>query len=91
MQTASTLDLKSKKVVKSTSDLITKFLHENRTTLSNELKLFYYDVRNLLDFQLTKKKARRMSMNEILERSYNIDKYILAAGAISVETEFVNI
>ena len=83
-----TLNLQSKKVTASTSKSIAEFIYSNREALSNELKMFYNDVKGLIDLQLNKKAARRMSMEQILERAYNIESYVLASGATSFETQF---
>lgn len=84
-----TLNLNAKKVNKTTATEIRTFVYNNRATLSNEMKMFYGDVAAMIDMQLRKKAAQRLSMVEVLERSYNIDQYIMASGAISVETIFV--
>jgi len=84
-----TLNLQDKKVTKSTVKLIAEFKYNNRNELSNELKMFYSDVEGLIDIQLRKCAAQRMSMAEILERAYNIEKYVLAIGAVSFTTIFV--
>lgn len=84
-----TLNLQSATVTVKTVKSITDFLYTNRETLSNELKLFYVDVRSIMERQLTKKAAFRMPITEILERAYNIETYILASGAASYNVEFV--
>lgn len=86
-----TLNLQSLKISKSTVTLITEFVYNNRTELSNELKMFYNDAKGLIEIQLRKPKTQRMSMLECLERAYNIDSYILKSGAASVETQFLPI
>ena len=85
------LNLKSKKVTASTSKIISEFIYLNRETLSNDLKMFYNDVKGLIDLQLNKKASKRMTMEQILERAYNIDSYVLAAGAASFETQFIKL
>lgn len=85
------LNLESKKVVRSTVDLITNYLYENRNVLSNDLLLFYNDVRSIIQNEVRKASTQRLHMNDVLERAYNIESYILAAGAASYEVEFVNL
>lgn len=84
-----TLNIANLPVSKKTVAQITVFVYENRATIGNEQKLFYADVKGLIDIQLKKKAANRLTMAQIIERAYNIDAYILAAGAASVTTEFV--
>lgn len=84
-----TLDLENKKVTKSTVTLITNFIHENKDVLSLELRSFYSDIRSMIEYQLRKKSNQRLSMPQILERVYNIESYIIEAGAISYEVEYV--
>lgn len=84
------LSVASLPVSKKTITRITEFVYENRLTIGNEQKLFYADVKGLIDIQLKKTAANRLTMAQIMERAYNIDAYILAAGAASVTTEFVN-
>jgi len=85
------LNLQNSKVSKGTVKSITEFVYTNRADLSNEMKMFYCDVKCLIERQLTKPSANRMTMPQILERSYNIELYILNAGAASVETEFIHV
>lgn len=85
-----TLNIASLPVNNKTIAQITEFVYENRATIGNEQKLFYLDVKGLIAIQLKKAAAARLSMPQIMERAYNIDAYILAAGAASVTTEFVN-
>lgn len=85
-----TLNIANLPVSKKTVAQITVFVYENRATIGNEQKLFYADVKGLIDIQLKKKAANRLTMAQIMERAYNIDAYILATGAVSVTTEFVN-
>lgn len=84
-----TLNLSSKKVTASTSKIISEFIYANRETLSNDLKLFYNDVKVFINFQIKKKASTKMSMEQILERAYNIESYVLASGASSYETHFI--
>lgn len=76
-------------VSKKTVTQITEFVYNNRASIGNEQKLFYADVKGLITIQLKKKAANRLSMAQIMERAYNIESYILAAGAASVTTEFI--
>lgn len=85
-----TLNIANLPVSKKTITQITKFVYENRFVLGNEQKLFYADVKGLIAMQLKKTASNRLSMAAIMERAYNIDAYILAAGAASVTTEFIN-
>lgn len=91
LKNMTTLNLNSKKVTTSTSKMIAEFIYANRETLSNEMKMFYNNVKGIIDLQLNKKAARRMSMEQILERAYNIESYVLASGAASFETQFVKL
>lgn len=84
-----TLNLQSKIVNQATANQIAAFVYENRNELSNEMKLFYQDVKGFIEMQLNKTAARRMNMAEILERSYNIEQYILKSGAAAVEVKFI--
>lgn len=84
-----TLNIKSMPVNKKTIAAITSFVYENRCQLGNEQKLFYADVKGLIEIQLSKPASQRLTMSQLCERAFNIDKYILAAGATSVTTEFV--
>lgn len=84
-------NLNSLKVTKSTSDKIRMFIYENRSQLSKEMIFFYSDVAGMVDYNARKRKSDRskvVNMGEILERVYNIEKYILAAGAISYEVVY---
>lgn len=85
-----TLNVATLPVSKKTITQITEFVYENRATIGDEQKLFYADVKGLIDIQLKKHAAIRLNMAQIMERAYNIDAYILAAGAASVTTEFVS-
>jgi hypothetical protein len=85
-----TLNLNNKKVSKGTLAEIVKFVYENRFVLGNEQKLFYSDVQRIMEQELRKPAAKRMTMAAITERAYNIESYILASGAASVTTEFIN-
>lgn len=85
------LDLGSKKVTKGTAESIALFVYSNRTQISLELAAFYQSVKSMIEGQLNKPAAQRMSMTEILERMYNIDQYILNSGAAEVTTEFISI
>lgn len=80
------LNLSTATVTKSTENKIYSFVYENRNELSNELKMFYGDVAGLVRIQLTKPLSRRMKISQILERAYNIEKYVMAAGAADFET-----
>lgn len=82
------LELSTKKVTDKTIKEINDFIYNNREDLSNEMKLFYSDVRSSIQYQLRKPKTQRLNMNEILERVYNAEFYILQAGAISYEVVF---
>jgi len=82
------------KVTKSTANLIRSFLWENKNELSNEMKLFYNDVASMIERNAAKNKldgSKITDMKEILERAYNIEKYVLASGAASYSVEFVKI
>lgn len=85
-----TLNISNLPVSKKTITQITEFVYENRATIGNEQKLFYLDVKGLTTIQLNKPAASRLTMPQIMERAYNIEAYILAAGAVSVTTEFVS-
>lgn len=85
-----TLNIENKKVSNKTITEISEFVYNNREILGNEQKLFYADVRSLIAIQMKKTVAQRLTMAQITERAYNIDKYILAAGAASVTTEFIS-
>ena len=84
-------NLNSKKVSKATIKEIQSFVYENRNELSVNMKLFYSDVVAFIDIQLKKCASQRMSMTEILERSYNIETYVLNSGACSYEVEYLEI
>lgn len=84
-----TLNISKMPVSKMTISQITEFVYNNRASLGNEQKLFYLDVKGLITIQLKKPAANRLTMAQIMERAYNIDAYILAAGAASVTTEFI--
>lgn len=84
-----TLNISNLPVSKKTIATITNFVYENKEVLGNEQKMFYADVKGLIEIQLRKPSATRLSMQQITERAYNIDRYILAAGAASVATEFI--
>jgi hypothetical protein len=84
-----TLNIATLPVSKKTITQIAEFVYENRTTIGNEQKLFYADVKGLITIQLNKPASRRLTMAQIMERAFNIDAYILASGAASVTTEFV--
>lgn len=84
------LNLQTKKVTQSTVTLIANYLYDNTNVLTNELKLFYSDVKSIVEHELKKGKAQRLHMDDILERAYNIEEYVLAAGAASYEVEFEN-
>lgn len=89
---ANLIGLESFKVVKSTATAIRNFIWENRGELSNEMKLFYQDVAALVERNAAKSKSdwsKISDMKEILERAYNIEKYVLASGAASYEVQFV--
>lgn len=85
-----TLNLNNKPVTLKTHSEIVKFVYENRFAIGNEVKLFYSDVQRIMEQELRKPSSRRLTMAKITERAYNIDAYILAAGAASVTTEFIN-
>lgn len=85
-----TLNISTLPVSKKTITQITEFVYNNRASIGNEQKLFYADVKGLITIQLKKPAANRLTMAQIMERAYNIDAYILAAGAAEVTTEFVN-
>jgi hypothetical protein len=85
-----TFNIANMPVSKKTITQITEYVYNNRASIGNEQKLFYADVKGLIIIQLRKPAANRLSMAQIMERAYNIDAYILAAGAASVTTEFVN-
>lgn len=72
-----TLDLKNKKVTKGTEKLICEYLYKNNNSLSNEVEIFYHGVAGMIAHQLKKPVKRRMTMNQILERVYNIEKYLV--------------
>ena len=80
------MNLQAMKVTKGTYEAIKNFVYNNRESMTFDLKVFYGDVAGLIHMQLQKKAARRMSMQQVLERAYNIEKYVLAAGADSFET-----
>jgi hypothetical protein len=84
-----TLNLNNKPVTLKTHSDIVKFIYENRFFLGNEQKLFYSNVKSILEKELRKPAAGRITMAAITERAYNIDSYILAAGASSITTEFI--
>jgi hypothetical protein len=88
---AQIFNLSDKKVSKSTLNELNVFVYENCKSFGQEQKLFYSNVRSILERELTKKAANRLSMDQILERAYNIEQHILASGAVSVTTEFVTI
>ena len=83
-----TLELSTKKATTKTIKEINEFIYANREKLSNEMKLFYSDVRSSIQYQLIKPKSQRLNMSEILERVYNTEFYILQAGAISYKVVF---
>ena len=83
-----TLELSTKKVTIKTIKEINEFIYANREKLSNEMKLFYNDIRSSIQYQLRKPKTQRLDMNQLLERVYNNEYYILQAGAISYEVVF---
>ena len=83
------LELSSKKVTKQTSKEISLFIYENKELLTNELKMFYQDVKSFIDRECKKPSIQRMEMNKILEMAYNIESYILNSGALSCTTIFV--
>lgn len=83
------LNLSTATVSKSTVGRIDMFVYKNRNELSNELKMFYKDVAGLISIQLRKSTCRRMTIEQILERAYNIEKYVLASGAASFETIYI--
>jgi hypothetical protein len=85
-----TLNLNNKKVSKGALTEIKNFVYENRLAIGDEQKLFYSDVQRIMEQELRKPAARRMTMTSITERAHNIEYYILAAGATSVTTEFIN-
>jgi hypothetical protein len=84
-----TLNISKMPVSKKTITQITEFVYNNRASMGNEQKLFYLDVKSLITIQLKKPAANRLLMAQIMERAYNIESYILAAGAASVTTEFI--
>jgi hypothetical protein len=84
-----TLNLQSKKVNQATANEIAAFVYENRNALSIELKMFYQDVKGFIEMQVKKPVSHRMNMQQILDRSYNIEQYILNSGAAAVTTEFI--
>jgi hypothetical protein len=84
-----TLNLNSKPVTLKTHSEIVKFVYDNRFSLGNEQKLFYSNVKSILEKELRKPATKRITMAAITERAYNIESYILAAGAASVTTEFI--
>ncbi len=84
------LNLESKKVSPSTVKTINSFIYENKNSISIEVKTFYRDVEGFISRELRKKSSLRMSMLEILERAYNIEKYVIESGAASFETHYVN-
>lgn len=91
---ANLIGLENFKVVKSTAITIRNFVWENRSELSNEMKLFYHDVASIVERNASKKKgdwSKISDMKEILERAYNIEKYVLASGAASYEVQFETI
>lgn len=85
------MKLQSLKVSKATVTAITAFVYENRSSLSNEMKMFYGDAKGLIEIQLRKPASRRLTMTEVLERAYNIEQYVLKSGACGVETEFIKV
>jgi len=85
-----TLNVAILPVSKKTITQITEFVYNNRAFIGNNQKLFYADVKGLITIQLNKPAANRLTMAQIMERAYNINTYILASGAASVTTEFVN-
>ena len=84
-----TLNLTTASVNKKTSSKIRGFVYENKNELSSEIKMFYQDVAGLIDIQLSKPVQNRMGINQILERAYNIDFYVLQTGAASIETSML--
>jgi hypothetical protein len=84
-----TLNLNNKKVTKGTLNEIKNFVYENRQSMGNEQKVFYSDVQRIMEQELRKPADSRMTMAAITERAYNIESYILAAGADSVTTEVI--
>lgn len=83
------LNLNTSTISKTTIKNIDLFVYENRYELSNELKMFYKDVAGLIEIQLKKSLSRRMNMNQIMERAYNIDSYVIATGAASFDKLFI--
>lgn len=84
------LNLKDKKVTKSTSVLIRNFIRENYKSLSVELLNFYDLVAGLVEIQLRKKKVHRMDMQQILDRSYNFEEILISNGCVGLELEKIN-
>lgn len=84
-----TLNLQDKKVVKSTATLVRTYIRENFSIISKDM-LFYYDlVAGLIEKQITKPVAQRMSIPEILERSYNFEKLFVEQGGAEFIVETI--
>ncbi len=84
-----TLNLEARKVSASTREAINHFVYENKDVISIELKTYYRDVEGFISRELRKKASIRMSMDEILEKAYNIEKYVIKSGAASFETCYI--
>ncbi|MEO6522214.1 MAG: hypothetical protein ABIN91_11085 [Mucilaginibacter sp.] len=84
------LSLDTKPTTKGTAKLIRVFVYENRDALSSELKAFYQTVAGMIDREVLKPSARRATVSDLTERSYNIDLHVLAAGAAGFEQEFIS-
>jgi hypothetical protein len=82
-----TLNLQSMPISQKTANEIASFVYNNRNEMSKDLMAFYQDVKGFIEMQLKKPVSRRMNMSQILDRSYNIEQYILKSGAASYQME----
>lgn len=85
------LNIESAKTTKGTAKRINTFLWESRGLISLELASFYRMVHDMINDQLRKPAKHRATVKELCERAYNIDAYILASGAASVEHEIISL
>ena len=88
--TPEALGLATKKVVASTVALIRGYKRDNFKTLSIELCDFYDLVQGLVELQLNKKAARRMTMAQTLERSYNFEAILAEQGCAGYSVERIS-
>jgi hypothetical protein len=83
------LNLQSKPVNQNTANEIAAYVYNNRHEMSNGLMVFYQDVKGFIEMQLRKPVSRRMNMQQILDRAYNIEQFILNSGAASYKMEVI--